>query len=85
MVGESVEPERKVVVSVSDDRRDAIQDVVSALRAAGMTVDHVLEPIGTVTGSMGSSTMSGLKSVPGVAEVELERTYETPPPDAGTQ
>ncbi|WP_158884137.1 hypothetical protein [Amycolatopsis anabasis] len=74
-----MEPDRKVVVSVAEDRHGALADVVTALRAAGMNVDHVLEPIGTVTGSLGSSTVNALRSVPGVAEVELAREYQLPP------
>lgn len=55
--------------------------VAAGLRAAGMPVDEVLEPIGTVTGSVGSATVSALQAVPGVLDVEMARDYRLPPDD----
>ncbi|WP_020673554.1 hypothetical protein [Amycolatopsis nigrescens] len=76
-----MEPEQKVIVSVAEDRLDTLPEVVVALRAAGMKVDEVLEPLGTVTGSLGSGTVSALESVPGVVAVERQHGYQLPPED----
>ncbi|MGA6167655.1 hypothetical protein [Amycolatopsis magusensis] len=65
--------DRKVIVSIADEGLSSIPAVVSALEEAGLTVDAVLEPIGTVTGSIGSGDVAALQDVPGVRDVELQR------------
>ncbi|WP_240686926.1 hypothetical protein [Amycolatopsis suaedae] len=55
------------------DQRSPLGPVVSALEAAGLRVDEVLEPIGVVTGSVGSGGLDGLRAVPGVSHVEEQR------------
>jgi hypothetical protein len=72
----------KVIVSIADSRLPTLDEVVSALREAGMVVDDVLEPLGTVIGSTGSSTVAELAAVPGVEVVEVQRDIRLPPPDA---
>ncbi|GAA1978109.1 hypothetical protein [Amycolatopsis minnesotensis] len=69
----------KVVVSVRGESLASLSEVVAGLRSAGMTVNQVLDPIGAVTGTMGSSTLTSLRAVPGVADVELEALYQLPP------
>lgn len=73
----------KVVVSVADDGLADLPSVVSALRAAGMEVDGVMEALGVVTGSVPGPTAAGasgaLGAVPGVAAVEVEREVGLPP------
>ncbi|UJW30753.1 hypothetical protein L3Q67_37005 [Saccharothrix sp. AJ9571] len=69
--------DRKVIVSIADEELSSIPAVVSALEEAGLTVDAVLEPIGTVTGSIGSSDVAALQDVPGVRDVELQRDVDT--------
>ncbi|MDI5977475.1 hypothetical protein [Amycolatopsis magusensis] len=68
--------DRKVIVSIADEELSSIPAVVSALEEAGLTVDAVLEPIGTVTGSIGSSDVDALQDVPGVRDVELQRDVD---------
>ncbi|AXB43008.1 hypothetical protein [Amycolatopsis albispora] len=70
--------QRKVIVSIADERLAEIPAVVRALEQAGLTVDSVLEPIGAVTGSIGQAGVAALQDVPGVRDVELQR-------DAGTR
>ncbi|MFI6027513.1 hypothetical protein [Amycolatopsis magusensis] len=69
--------DRKVIVSIADEELSSIPAVVSALEEAGLTVDAVLEPIGTVTGSIGSGDVAALQDVPGVRDVELQRDVDT--------
>jgi hypothetical protein len=74
-----------VVVSVDDDHLDDIDKVVMDLRRVGLHVDNVLEPVGMVTGTVPGAALEALESVPGVAEVELQRVNRVAPPDAEIQ
>jgi ribosome-interacting GTPase 1 len=74
-----------VVVSVDDDHLDALDKVVTELRHAGLRVDSVLDAVGVVTGTVAGVSVRALESVPGVAEVELQRVNRVAPPDAEVQ
>ena len=74
-----------VVVSVADDHLDDLGTVVTDLRRAGLQVDDVLDAVGMVTGTVAGSSVEALESVPGVAEVELQRVNRVAPPDADIQ
>ncbi|GAB2974217.1 hypothetical protein [Saccharothrix stipae] len=69
----------RVVVSVADDGLTDLPTVVSALRAAGMVVEDVLETLGVVTGSVAPGGGDLLGAVPGVSHVEVDRTVRLPP------
>lgn len=72
---------KDVIVTVSDEALDEIEDVVSQLRDHGFTVAEVLEVTGHVTGSW-SGELDELKTVPGVLDAEYsERSY--PQDEAG--
>ncbi|QFU90672.1 hypothetical protein [Amycolatopsis sp. YIM 10] len=68
---------RKVIVSVAEEQLSDIPAVVEALEQAGLTVDSVLEPIGTITGSLGQGDVAALQEIPGVRDVELQRDVDT--------
>ncbi|MGC7099658.1 hypothetical protein ACPZ19_33700 [Amycolatopsis lurida] len=68
---------RKVIVSIAEEQLSDIPAVVEALEQAGLTVDSVLEPIGTVTGSLGHGDVAALQDIPGVRDVELQRDVDT--------
>ena len=74
-----------VVVSVTDDHLDDIAKVVTDLRRAGLHVDNVLDAVGMITGTVAGGAVEALESVPGVAEVELQRVHRVAPPDAEIQ
>jgi hypothetical protein len=74
-----------VVVSVADDHLDDLPTVVKDLRRAGLQVDDVLDAVGMVTGTVAGRAVEALESVPGVAEVELQRVHRVAPPDAEIQ
>jgi hypothetical protein len=73
----------RVLVTVG--QLDRLDEVVAGLRAAGLQVERVLEPVGVVTGSVDPGRRTALAAVPGVAAVEDDRTVRLPPPDAAVQ
>ena len=74
-----------VLISVADSHLERMPEVADQLRAVGCDISHVLNAAGTITGSMDASKVEDLKGVPGVAAVELERSYQLPPPDSEIQ
>lgn len=74
-----------VAISVDDDHLDDLDKVVSELRRVGLQVDNVLDAVGVVTGTVAGSAVEALESVPGVAEVELQRVHRIAPPDGEVQ
>jgi 3-hydroxyisobutyrate dehydrogenase-like beta-hydroxyacid dehydrogenase len=71
---------QRVVITLSGDR--PIREVAADLRAAGLDVDHVLEAIGSVTGSSHSRNMKRLRQVRGVADVSPDHPVDIGPPGA---
>lgn len=72
----SDEQVERIVVTVDDQNLPVIQSVVTALEAAGMKVEQVLPVIGIISGEVAQSKLEGLKSVPGVANVEIEKEVQ---------
>jgi hypothetical protein len=72
----SDEQVERIIVSVDDQNLPVIQSVVTALEAAGMKVNEVLPVIGIITGEVAKSKLEGLKSVTGVANVEIDREMQ---------
>ena len=59
--------------------------MVSALRAAGLTVTQELPGIGVVSGEIAEDRVAVLGGVDGVGSVEPERSFQLPPPDSPVQ
>jgi predicted RNA-binding protein associated with RNAse of E/G family len=80
------DPARKaavaVVVTVSDGR---LQQATADLRDAGMDVDDIMDALGMVTGTVAEDAIPALEAVPGVIEVERQRTYQVPAPESDIQ
>ena len=74
-----------VVVSVSEDSGDQIEQVADRLRAAGMKVENVMKAIGTISGKADPSLLGKLAKVKGVAAAEPSRDVQLPPPDSDVQ
>ena len=62
----------KVIISVTDDRLSSLSSVASELTSRGMSIEQTLDEIGTIVGSVDDAGIAALKSVPGVAAVEVE-------------
>ena len=76
---------QKVTVTLDDDHLTHPNRVVTRLRAAGMTVEQVLDNIGIITGTVASERKAALHKVRGVATVESDHSFELAPPDADVQ
>lgn len=62
----------QVIVTVDAQHRESINEVVSRLRGAGMTVRRVLTRSGVVTGDIAEPAAKRLADVDGVLAVEEE-------------
>ncbi|MEG4856913.1 hypothetical protein QUB75_04060 [Microcoleus sp. K1-B6] len=69
----SDEQVERIIVTVDDQKLPIIESVVTGLQSAGMKVDRVLAVTGIITGEVAQSKLEGLKSVPGVASVEIDQ------------
>jgi hypothetical protein len=77
---------RQITVTVADSHVAQIDDLAGRLRAAGMEVDGVLGAIGVITGSLpAEQRLQSIQSLPGVAAVEEQATFQIAPPDADVQ
>ncbi|MEG4405955.1 MULTISPECIES: hypothetical protein [Microcoleus] len=72
----SDEQVERIIVTVDDQNLSVIQSVVTALQSAGMKVEQVLAVTGIITGEVSQSKLEGLRSVPGVAGVEVDREMQ---------
>lgn len=67
-----------VTVLVDEAHKDSLMVVGNDLKDKGFMLKESLEGIGVLIGSVRSSALAGLSSVPGVSAVEIERTdYRT--------
>ena len=63
-------------IARSSQNLSVIQSVVTALQSAGMKVEQVLAVTGIITGEVSQSKLEGLRSVTGVAGVEIDREMQ---------
>ena len=76
-------PRTRVVVTVGEDKLDALPEVVAHLERAGLQVEGVLELLGQVTGQVETTLgLASLRAVEGVQAVEREGQVQLPPPDS---
>lgn len=62
-----------VIVTIDDQHLESIQTVADALTLAGMKVSGVLPTVGIISGSVARAAIGTLKTVRGVAAVELDQ------------
>lgn len=74
-----------VTVTVDDTHLRSIGTVARSLEQTGMRVDKVMAAVGVITGSVDSGAESTLSSVPGVASVDRDLSYQLPPPGSEIQ
>jgi hypothetical protein len=74
-----------VVVTVADSQTDHMADVVTRLRAAGLTAAQSLPSAGLVTGRISPQKVAALRQLAGVQAVEASGEVQLAPPDADVQ
>ncbi len=74
-----------VVVTVDEEHADRLHEVAGRLRAAGMSVDGVLDSVGTITGHAPGESVGSLAELEGVEAVELARDLSLAPPGSSIQ
>lgn len=77
--------EVNVLISVSEEYRDRILDVMGALQAEGFQVEQGMIEIGVITGSIDAEKVNSLAHIAGVAEVEQATSFQLAPPDSDVQ
>ncbi len=73
---------KRWVVTPSGDR--PINEVASAIAAAGFAIDQVLEVIGIITGSATDAVAEAVRAIPGVTDVSEDQPVQLDPPDSPT-
>lgn len=74
-----------VLVSIDDEHAKDMAAMAQRLGDAGMDVEHTMELLGTVSGSIEPAKIDLVRAVEGVRHVELSRTYQLPPPESPIQ
>jgi hypothetical protein len=77
--------ERTYIVSVGDAAPAALPRVAQQLRAAGVRITLELEAIGVIIGCADAAIVETLRSIPGVAAVEEQRTVDVSAPGDETE
>ncbi|WP_405533748.1 hypothetical protein OG592_42190 (plasmid) [Streptomyces avidinii] len=72
----------RVIVGLDADRFD---EATEAARRAGMVIEAEEREIGTVVGTVAKDALAALAAADGVEDVEPERVYQLPDPDAPVQ
>ncbi len=74
-----------LLISVEDNDRKQILEVVQALQTSGVKIEQVMEQIGVITGSIDSEQVERVSRVEGVAAVEVEQEFQLEPPESEIQ
>ena len=74
-----------VLVSIDDEHADDMAAIARRLGDAGMDVEHTMDLLGTVSGSIEPAKIDLVRAVEGVRHVEMARTYQLPPPESPIQ
>jgi subtilisin family serine protease len=76
----------RVMVTLDDAGMSRVAQVIADLREAGMEIEEVIEPIGTITGSVPIDALDAVQDVSGVDVVEPQhRSIGIPDPDSDIQ
>lgn len=70
------EPQKRVIVTIDDANFVDIDSVASNLQVSGMQVLEVLHSSGIIIGLIPSASISKLRSVNGVLDVEQDGTMD---------
>lgn len=74
-----------LLVSISEEYLDQMPAIVKKLQAIGMTNIESMDAVGIITGSLEDNIVADLKSIEGVAQVELSQERQLPPCDSTSE
>ncbi|WP_414585011.1 ketohydroxyglutarate aldolase [Scytonema sp. PCC 10023] len=74
-----------LVISVDDEHKNQILEVMENLQAIGMKVEQSMPQIGVIVGSIDSTKVEEVSAVEGVAAVETSRSFQIAPPESDIQ
>jgi hypothetical protein len=75
----------RLSLSVRDLQGGLIDKVARAAKRAGMKVEHRLDDLGVLTGTIDEGSLGKLRAIEGVSNVEQERQVGIPKPDSPIQ
>jgi hypothetical protein len=75
----------EVTVLISEDALARFDAIVAACELAGLQVTQRLAALGVVVGQIDAAHIPALRSVEGVATVEVSRDIQLPPADSELQ
>lgn len=78
-------PQLQVLISLDTDEPHAISDIAKRLSAAGLDVSAVHDAISVITGTVDEDAIGSLQQIPGVLDIERQRSYRIPPPESDVQ
>lgn len=77
--------QHEVLVSLDTDEPQVVSDIAAQLAKVGLDVRDVHDTIAVITGVCDDDTVGSLEQVPGVLDVETQRSFQLPPPDSDLQ
>ncbi len=75
----------KVSLLVEDSALPRISEIADSCKAAGLTIESVLEAVGVITGAVEESGLDKLRTADGIANLEIQKTVQLAPPDSNVQ
>jgi nitrate reductase NapAB chaperone NapD len=78
----------EVTITVDEEHLDTIDSVVTELRNRGLSITHVSDIIGVISGTSTRDLHdlgADLLTVPGVTAVEEATSFQLPPPETEIQ
>jgi len=80
-----VAAQQQVLISVDTDVPEQISDIATRLAAAGLDVSAVHDTISVITGTADEDVIGALEQIPGVVEIERQRSVGIAPPESDVQ
>lgn len=85
-MSEIIPPEVEVIITVAEDKKASLNQIVSELRSRGLDMTgEPLENLGMIAGKAAARDLDQLRSVSGVTAVEPAETVHVPPPESDIQ
>jgi type II secretory pathway component GspD/PulD (secretin) len=73
---------KAIMVSVTDEYLNRINEVANSLTREGMKIEQTLSTVGIISGNIDEDKLVDIGQIPGVGSIEQERTYQLAPPNS---